>query len=106
MLRKTRWRPFVLAWEQGADAIECDVRMSKDGQIVVIHDADTQRTAGVNRLVADQTLDELRQLDFGGWKGQPFVGERSQPSRNFCNCPARQTQLHRSQDAAPRSWPN
>ncbi len=67
---------FQMAWEQGADAIECDVRLTKDGQIVVIHDADTLRTAGVNRFVTDQRLDQLRQLDVGGWKGERFSGEK------------------------------
>lgn len=67
---------FQLAWEQGADAIECDVRLSKDGQIVVIHDSDTIRVAGVDKPVADQTLDELRRLDVGRWKDKAFAGKR------------------------------
>lgn len=33
-----------LAWEQGADAVEVDVHLSRDGQIVVVHDANTRRT--------------------------------------------------------------
>jgi glycerophosphoryl diester phosphodiesterase len=65
-----------LGWDQGADAVEFDVRLTRDGQIVVIHDADTKRLAGLDRQVADQTLDELRQLDVGQWKGQQFAGER------------------------------
>jgi glycerophosphoryl diester phosphodiesterase len=56
---------FNLAWKQGADAIELDVMMSKDGRIVVIHDKDTKRLAGVDRLVSEQTLIELRNLDVG-----------------------------------------
>ena len=38
-----------LAWQQGADAVEVDVHQSRDGHIVVIHDAHTRRTAGLNR---------------------------------------------------------
>ena len=56
---------FRRAWEQNADAIELDVQMSKDGRIVVIHDLDTKRLAGVDRRVADQTYPELRMLDVG-----------------------------------------
>lgn len=60
---------------QGADAVEVDVRLTLDGAIVLMHDATTQRTAQVDRLVAEQTLSELRQLDAGGWKGAQFAGE-------------------------------
>jgi len=65
-----------LAWEQRADAVEFDVRLTKDSQIVVIHDADTKRVAGIARRVADQTLDELRGLDVGKWKDPKFAGEK------------------------------
>lgn len=65
-----------LAWEQCADAVEFDVWLTKDGQIVLMHDADTKRTAGVDRKVADQTLVELRRLDVGSWKDARFKGER------------------------------
>ena len=65
-----------LAWEQGADAAEFDVYLSKDGKIVVIHDKDTKRVAGVDRPVVGQTLDELRRLDVGKWKAPKFAGEK------------------------------
>jgi len=64
-----------LGYEQGADGGELDVHLSKDGKAVVIHDADTRRVAGVERKVVDQTLDELRRIDVGGfgdWKGKGF----------------------------------
>jgi glycerophosphoryl diester phosphodiesterase len=65
-----------LGWEQGADGVEFDVRFTRDGQIVVFHNADTKRLAGVDRLVADQTLAGLRKLDVGQWKAKQFAGER------------------------------
>jgi glycerophosphoryl diester phosphodiesterase len=65
-----------LAWKQKADASEFDVYLSKDGKIVVSHDPDTKRVAGVDRKVADQTLAELRKLDVGLWKDARFAGER------------------------------
>jgi glycerophosphoryl diester phosphodiesterase len=65
-----------LAWEQKADACEFDVYLSKDGQVVAIHDATTKRVAGVDRKVVDQTLEELRRLDVGKWKDAKFAGER------------------------------
>jgi glycerophosphoryl diester phosphodiesterase len=65
-----------LGWEQGADAVEFDVYLSKDGQIVLMHDKDTKRTAGVDKPVVGQTLAELRALDVGKWKDAKFAGER------------------------------
>ena len=65
-----------LGWAQGADAVEVDVYLSKDGHIVVHHDSDTKKLAGVDRKVVDQTLAELRQLDVGAWKGPKWKGVR------------------------------
>jgi glycerophosphoryl diester phosphodiesterase len=67
---------FRLAWKQEADAAETDVYLSKDGEIVVIHDANTKRVGSRNRKVADQTLAELKQLDVGRWKREQWAGER------------------------------
>ena len=65
-----------LGWEQGADAVEIDVHFSKDGHVMVIHDDNTLKTAGVRRKVASQTLAELKALDVGRWKDSKFAGER------------------------------
>lgn len=67
---------FNLAWQQGADGIEGDFHLTRDGEIVCIHDADTNRTAGQARKVAEATLAELRQLDVGSWKGEQWRGTR------------------------------
>lgn len=64
-----------LGWEQQADAVEFDVHLSKDGQIVLSHDADTKRAAGVDKKVVDQTYEELRKLDVGAWKDKKYTGE-------------------------------
>ncbi len=66
-----------LAWKQQADASEFDVFLTKDGQLAVIHDKDTKRTAnGTNLLVTESTFDRLRTLDVGQWKGKDFAGEK------------------------------
>ncbi len=66
-----------LAWEQKADAAEFDIYLTKDRKVVLMHDKDTKRTAGgVNKVIADSTLAELRRLDVGRWKGEKFAGER------------------------------
>jgi len=67
---------FRLAWETGADGIEGDFRFTRDRQIVCLHDATTGRTAGIDITVADSTLDRLRELDVGAWKGDRWSGER------------------------------
>jgi glycerophosphoryl diester phosphodiesterase len=66
----------ALAWEQGADAVEADFRLTRDGQIVAIHDDSTVRQTGIDLRIREHSLDELRQLDFGGWKAAQFRGER------------------------------
>lgn len=65
-----------MGWEQQADVVELDIYLTKDGQIVLLHDATTKRTGGVDLKVADQTLEELRLLDFGRWKDARFAGEK------------------------------
>ena len=67
---------FELAWRQGADAIEGDFHLTKDRRIVCIHDSTTKRTAGTNLRVAASTLDELRKLDVGKWRGAKWAGQR------------------------------
>jgi len=65
-----------LGWQQNADAVEFDIWLSKDGEIVLFHDKDTKRIGGVDKLVKDQTWAELQQLDVGAWKDAKFAGER------------------------------
>jgi glycerophosphoryl diester phosphodiesterase len=66
---------FQEAWAQNADGVEGDFYVTKDQQIVCIHDADTKRTAGRKLIVAQSTLKELRALEYGGWKDARFRGE-------------------------------
>lgn len=65
-----------LAWEEGAPAAEVDVRLTRDGRIVLLHDENLQRTAGHPARVVETTLDELRKLDVGTWKDVSFANER------------------------------
>jgi glycerophosphoryl diester phosphodiesterase len=67
---------FRLAWEQGADAVETDLRLTADGAIVAFHDADGRRILRHRRAIRDLTLAELKQLDAGAWKGEIWRGER------------------------------
>ena len=72
---------FRLAMDMGADGFELDVHMSKDGQLVVIHDESVDRTTDGTGLVRDLTLAELKALDasygMGAYRGAkiPTLGE-------------------------------
>jgi glycerophosphoryl diester phosphodiesterase len=67
---------FDLALKIGVDALEIDVHATRDGQIVVVHDADLRRTTDRSGLVRELTLDQIREADAGGWFGASFRGER------------------------------
>lgn len=67
---------FRAAVERGADGIECDIYLTKDNEIVCLHDRTTKRTAGADLAVTNATLAELQALDAGAWKGPTFAGER------------------------------
>jgi len=64
-----------LAWQQGADGIETDIHLSRDGHIVVIHDFDTKRVTGVQLRVAASTWEQLKNLDIGRRKHARWAGE-------------------------------
>ncbi len=65
-----------LAWEQKADAIELDLWLSKDGELIVFHDADTKRFEPAARKISSLTWRETQVLDVGNWKGAQFKNER------------------------------
>jgi glycerophosphoryl diester phosphodiesterase/endonuclease/exonuclease/phosphatase family metal-dependent hydrolase len=65
-----------LGWKQRADSVEVDVFLSKDGKIVVCHDSNLKRLAGVDRRINELTLEELQALDVGKWKDEKFAGEK------------------------------
>ncbi len=67
---------FRQAVADGADMIELDVRLSRDGELVVLHDRTVNRTTNGRGKVWDLTRDELKALDAGSWFGRRFAGER------------------------------
>lgn len=66
---------FREAFAQGADGVECDVHLSADGQVVVMHDFTLERTTSGQGLLADHPYHALRELDAGGWYEPRFSGE-------------------------------
>jgi glycerophosphoryl diester phosphodiesterase len=67
---------FQMAIEEGVDMIELDVRMTRDFELVVHHDADLCRTTNGSGFVWEKTLDELKHLDAGSWYSSRYAGER------------------------------
>ncbi|BAX79592.1 glycerophosphodiester phosphodiesterase family protein [Labilibaculum antarcticum] len=64
-----------LAWERGASAVEIDVHMTKDKQIVVIHDEDTARVSNRKMIIKKSFFKELKELDTGSFKNEKWKGE-------------------------------
>jgi glycerophosphoryl diester phosphodiesterase len=60
---------YLQALADGADGVECDVHLTRDQHVVLLHDANLDRTSDGTGPVADRTLHELRLLDFSSWKG-------------------------------------
>ena len=64
------------AIEAGADMAEIDVQETADGVVVVIHDDDLMRIAGVSKSIWESDYDEIKDLDVGSWFSPEFAGER------------------------------
>ena len=67
---------FELALEVGSDGLELDVHLTKDGDVVVIHDGTLNRTTNGTGRVGDYTMAELKELDAGSWFSPEFKGAR------------------------------
>ncbi len=65
---------FIEASKYDIDFIELDVRETKDGALVVVHDDNLERTANYRGLVSHMTLREIKELDAGGWFSEEFAG--------------------------------
>ena len=70
------WPSFLMGYEAGADLLELDVQLSRDGQAIVYHDFTLGPKFGDPRWVRDLTWDELSSLDVGSWFAPAFTGER------------------------------
>ncbi|TQJ08215.1 glycerophosphoryl diester phosphodiesterase [Lapillicoccus jejuensis] len=59
---------YELALAEGAEALECDVRLTADGELVLLHDRTLERTGLGDGVVSTMTLAELRAVDWGAWR--------------------------------------
>ncbi|MFF6948322.1 glycerophosphodiester phosphodiesterase [Streptomyces iakyrus] len=71
---------YTKAIEDGADALECDVRLTADGHLVCVHDRRINRTSNGRGAVSALELADLAALDFGSWKtGEAWKGRDEEP---------------------------
>ena len=70
---------YEAALEQGADGLECDVRLTADMHLVCVHDRRVNRTSNGRGVVSTLELAQLRELDFGSWKAP--ISEVEMPDR-------------------------
>lgn len=73
------------ALELGVDIIEIDVHLTKDNELIVIHDEALERTTNGNGNVSEYTLEELKKFDAGSWFSNEFVGEKLPTLREILN---------------------
>lgn len=67
---------FKKAMAMGADGVECDLRESREGELVIFHDPTIKRLTGRSGRVVDLSLSELKQLEIGNWFAPDFAGQR------------------------------
>ena len=85
---------FQQAMDAGADYIELDIRLSKDGELVVLHDSSLYRTTGDRHQVWQLTLKQLRRLDAGSWFSAEYAGTRIPTLREVLELTAGQIALN------------
>lgn len=106
----------------GVQWVEVDVKLTKDSHAIIFHDEELDRCTGVNGLVKDFTLAELREMDAGSWYGESFLGEKIPTLEELLNtvlergmgvnleikpCPGREKETAEVMlDIATRIWPD
>lgn len=78
---------YLQALADGADGVECDVHLTRDQHVVLLHDANLDRTSDGTGPVAERTLRELRRLDFSSWKGARIPEAYGARSEQFLTLP-------------------
>lgn len=78
---------FLHALAEGSDGVEVDVHLTRDRQVVCLHDRTLERTSDGSGPVADHTLSQLRRLDFHSWKGARIPGHYGPASAQLLTLP-------------------
>ena len=67
---------YETAWNHHADAIEIDLRKTKDGVLVCAHDNNFNRVSGSEKNISESSYKSLSEIDIGSWKGKKFKNQR------------------------------
>ncbi|GAA3272482.1 glycerophosphodiester phosphodiesterase family protein [Paenarthrobacter aurescens] len=78
---------YLRAIADGADGVECDVHLTRDQHVVLLHDANLDRTSTGTGPVGEHTLEQLRALDFSSWKGARIPDAYGGVSDQFLTLP-------------------
>jgi glycerophosphoryl diester phosphodiesterase len=77
---------YLRAIDEGADGLECDVRLTRDGHLVCVHDRRIDRTSTGRGVVSDFDLADLGEFDFASWRSDPpevaagYIEDRDLPT--------------------------
>ncbi|MGL4305800.1 MAG: glycerophosphodiester phosphodiesterase family protein [Mycobacteriaceae bacterium] len=69
---------YNLALQEGADGLECDIRLSRDGHLVCIHDRLVDRTSSGSGVVSAMTLNELNKFEYSSWHSHVGVVDQDE----------------------------
>lgn len=72
-----------LAYEYGAEIVECDIQVTKDGQLVISHDSEVDRVSEATGSIANMTLAELQQISIPAGKGEKYADEKFPSLEDF-----------------------
>jgi glycerophosphoryl diester phosphodiesterase len=80
---------YQRALSDGADGLECDVRLTRDGVLVCVHDRRVDRTSSGRGVVSTLELADLHELDFGSWRTEGSAGTPDPPMTENWEAPDR-----------------
>ncbi len=81
----------------GAEFVECDVHLSKDNEIIVMHDESVDRTTNGAGLIKNLKLSQIKKLDAGSWYSKKFKGERVPTLKELLEWARHKTALNKYQ---------
>lgn len=96
---------FRRAVELGVDMIELDVQLTRDEQLVVMHDLDLRRTTSGTGIVREHDLADIRGLDAGAWFGPDFVAEHPVSLNEVIELVGSRARLNVEIKAQQGDWP-
>lgn len=97
---------FNMAIDMGADGVETDVHLTKDGVPVIQHNYRIDRNSNGHGYVDELTYEELRQFDFGSWKGEQFKGEKIMTLDEFLDLADKRMRFVNVELKEPRKKPS